>query len=157
MSDSILGPAQSMAAKGRAPAGSSDQALLREGDYWSILFDGQLVRLRDSKGMRYLAELLRRPGEPVAATILVTLSRRPAQPGRSDGRRARPTAAPRADTPREAERARLSVTKAIKSALVRVAFELPELGDHLEATIHRGYACRYTPDPRHRTIWDVVV
>jgi hypothetical protein len=34
----------------------------REGDYWSVSFDGRTVRVRDLKGMRYLARLLADPG-----------------------------------------------------------------------------------------------
>jgi tetratricopeptide (TPR) repeat protein len=34
----------------------------REGDYWSVIFDGHTVRVRDLKGMRYLARLLADPG-----------------------------------------------------------------------------------------------
>ncbi len=34
----------------------------REGDYWSLEFEGRTVRVRDLKGMRYLARLLAHPG-----------------------------------------------------------------------------------------------
>jgi tetratricopeptide (TPR) repeat protein len=34
----------------------------REGDYWTIGYDAKAFRLRDTKGLRYLAELLRSPG-----------------------------------------------------------------------------------------------
>ena len=34
----------------------------REGDYWSVIFDRHTVRVRDLKGMRYLARLLADPG-----------------------------------------------------------------------------------------------
>ena len=34
----------------------------REGDYWSVVFDGHTVRIRDVKGMRYLGRLLADPG-----------------------------------------------------------------------------------------------
>ncbi|MGH2968314.1 MAG: transcriptional regulator [Solirubrobacteraceae bacterium] len=33
----------------------------REGDYWSVVFEGRTVRVRDLKGMRYLARLLAHP------------------------------------------------------------------------------------------------
>lgn len=36
---------------------------LREGDYWTIEFQGRQGRVRDSKGLRYLARLLVRPGD----------------------------------------------------------------------------------------------
>jgi hypothetical protein len=47
------------------------------------------------------------------------------------------------------------VTKAIKAALEKIAERYPELGAHLSATIRRGYACAYLPDPRTRTDWEV--
>ena len=34
----------------------------REGDYWSVIYEGHTVRVRDLKGMRYLARLLADPG-----------------------------------------------------------------------------------------------
>ena len=34
----------------------------RDGDYWSVIFDGHTVHVRDLKGMRYLARLLAGPG-----------------------------------------------------------------------------------------------
>jgi len=43
----------------------------REGDYWSVLFDGRTVRVRDLKGMRYLAQLLAHPGREVHVLDLV--------------------------------------------------------------------------------------
>ena len=44
---------------------------LREGDYWSITFDGHTVRVRDLKGMRYLARLLVDPGREFHVLDLV--------------------------------------------------------------------------------------
>jgi hypothetical protein len=43
----------------------------REGDYWSVIFDGQTVRVRDLKGMRYLARLLADPGREYHVLDLV--------------------------------------------------------------------------------------
>lgn len=34
----------------------------RDGDYWTVEYDGSLVRLRDAKGLRHLARLLAEPG-----------------------------------------------------------------------------------------------
>ena len=42
-----------------------------EGDYWSVVFDGRTVRVRDLKGMRYLAQLLANPGREVHVLDLV--------------------------------------------------------------------------------------
>ena len=52
-----------------------------------------------------------------------------------------------------AERARVSVTRAIRSTLTRIAAQNPELGAHLEATIRTGTFCSYTPDPRAPIAW----
>ena len=111
-----------------------------EGDYWTIVFERQTVRLRDSKGMRYLAALLRRPGEAVHAAELHAAAR----PGG-------PKAVRLAPSP---EQARLAVTKGIKTALQRIVTANPELGAHLAATIRRGYQCRYLPDPRRPVVWE---
>ncbi len=43
----------------------------REGDYWSVTFDGHTVRVRDLKGMRYLARLLADPGREYHVLDLV--------------------------------------------------------------------------------------
>jgi tetratricopeptide (TPR) repeat protein len=43
----------------------------REGDYWSVVFDGHTVRVRDLKGMRYLARLLADPGREYHVLDLV--------------------------------------------------------------------------------------
>src|ERR687895_313731 len=43
----------------------------REGDYWSVLFEGRTVRVRDLKGMRYLARLLASPGREFHVLDLV--------------------------------------------------------------------------------------
>jgi hypothetical protein len=45
-------------------------------------------------------------------------------------------------------------TKAIKAALVKICEQHPALGQHLSATIRRGYSCTYTPDPRHPIHWE---
>jgi hypothetical protein len=112
-----------------------------EGDYWTIVFERKTVRLRSSKGLHYLAVLLRRPGEDVhvvdveAAALPVTVD--PAPPN-----------------VRSAEHARIAVTKGIKAALVRITAAHPELGAHLSATVRRGYRCRYLPDPRRPIRWE---
>ena len=43
-------------------AGPQGNAFRREGEYWTVAYEGSLVRLRDSKGLRYLATLLANPG-----------------------------------------------------------------------------------------------
>jgi hypothetical protein len=51
------------------------------------------------------------------------------------------------------ERARLSVTRAIRSAMSRLSGLDPQLGAHLDATIRTGTYCVYNPDPRVPVRW----
>jgi tetratricopeptide (TPR) repeat protein len=44
----------------------------REGEYWSIGFDGETIRLRDAKGLHYIARLIREPGREFHVLDLVT-------------------------------------------------------------------------------------
>ena len=50
---------------------ASVNAFRREGDYWSVIFEGHTVRVRDLKGMRYLARLLADPGREYHVLDLV--------------------------------------------------------------------------------------
>jgi tetratricopeptide (TPR) repeat protein len=43
----------------------------REGDYWTVVFEAQTVRVRDLKGMHYLARLLAAPGREYHVLDLV--------------------------------------------------------------------------------------
>ena len=52
-----------------------------------------------------------------------------------------------------AERARVSVTRAIRAALARIGDQNAALGAHLGATIRTGTFCSYTPDPRAPITW----
>ena len=52
------------------PAASAN-AFRREGDYWSVSFDGHTVHVRDLKGMHYLARLLAAPGREYHVMDLV--------------------------------------------------------------------------------------
>ena len=45
------------------------------------------------------------------------------------------------------ERARVSVTRAVRQAIVRVGEHHPELAEHLDRTIRTGTYCAYVPDP----------
>ena len=52
----------------------------REGDYWSVAFEARTVRMRDLKGMRYLARLLTDPEREFHVLDLVAAeAARPAQ------------------------------------------------------------------------------
>jgi hypothetical protein len=54
----------------------------------------------------------------------------------------------------DSERARVSVTKALRSALRRLEDQHPELGRHLSLAVHTGTFCAYDPDPRVPISWD---
>ena len=110
-----------------------------EGDYWRIVFDGKTILLRDSKGMRYLATLLRQPREQVHS---------------ADVHAAAKEGSSRGATTSSGEQARLAVTKGIKNALERIRTEHLTLGAHLDATVRRGYFCRYLPDPQLPIVWE---
>ncbi len=189
----------------------------REGEYWSIAFAGEAFRLKDVKGLHYLAHLLRHPGREFHVLDLAAAGQaasaggaRPS-PAREDGLhqarlsgtgpilderakaayRARlreleeelaeatswadPVRAAKARQERQfladelaaavglggrdraagspAERARVSITKAIKIALARIRAHSPALAGHLDATLHTGTFCCYTPDPRAPITW----
>ncbi len=53
-----------------------------------------------------------------------------------------------------AERARVSVTKAVKGAMRRIAEHHPALGAHLEHSVRTGTYCSYEPDPRNPPSWE---
>ncbi|MGH2752849.1 MAG: transcriptional regulator, partial [Actinomycetota bacterium] len=53
-----------------------------------------------------------------------------------------------------AEKARLNVTRSIRSALERIAENSSALGDHLSATVRTGTFCAYLPDPHHPIRWE---
>jgi hypothetical protein len=121
----------------RAPGTRHPPAVFRrDGEIWTVAFGGVLVRLQDMRGLWYVSRLLGRPGETLSATELV------ASASSQRGRVLTP------------ERARISVTKAIGSALVRIGAVHPVLGSHLAAAVRRGQRCSYTPDPRRPIRWD---
>jgi tetratricopeptide (TPR) repeat protein len=199
----------------KTPAPSANPAAFRrEGEYWSIAYEGGAFRLKDSKGLRYLARVLALPGREIHALDLVAGERgdghaaRTVEPGltpslgdageildaqaKAEYRRrldeledeaeealafGDTERAARAEEERDflvrelagaiglggrdrrmgspSERARVSVTRAIRSALARIREHSSALGDHLERTIHTGTYCSYTPDPRVPIDWRI--
>lgn len=193
---------------------AADPAMFhREGQYWTVAYEGEMARLRDLKGLRYVAALLASPGRDVHVLELAglpvgaTFEGDPdaAQLGRSrldgtdavldprakDAYRRRltelaedldearswndPERAARIEQeidaltteleravglggrdrgmPSPAERARVSVTKAIKSAVRTVSRDCPRLGRHLEASIRTGRFCSYAPLGKEPPPW----
>jgi hypothetical protein len=57
--------------EGPVRAATETNLFRREGDYWSVVFEGRTVRVRDLKGMRYLAQLLAHPGREFHVLDLV--------------------------------------------------------------------------------------
>lgn len=189
----------------------------REGEYWSVSFEGESFRLKDSKGLRYVAKLLARPGTEMFALDLVMADSGQAAPRPGARERAEaglevagpgdagemldatakaqykerleelreeleeaesfndPERAARArqemdflahelsaavglggrdrKAASDSERARVNVTRAIRSAIDRIAEHSPALGKHFEATVKTGTFCAYTPDPRMPSSW----
>ncbi len=148
------------------PRGRVDsQVFRREGEYWTIVYADTTCRLRDVKGLQYLASLLASPHAEVSALALehrvaelhrlgalelhgVGLSDPPKSvdpdavelgPGLHDAR----------------ERARVNVTRAIAAALKRIAQHHPLLGHHLNTTVRTGTFCAYRPDPRLPIEWSM--
>ena len=63
----------------------------REGDYWTVTFDGHTVHVRDLKGMHYLARLLADPGREYHVLDLVAAETGSVAP--ADNERTRPASA----------------------------------------------------------------
>jgi hypothetical protein len=169
----------------------------RTGDYWSLGHPAAPMRLRNSKGLRYLAKLLTDPGIEIAAAELAGANgalgdagpaldpaAKEAYRSRIEDLRAQVDEAERFhDTERAtrareeldavtrelagavglggrdrrsasaAERARVSVTKAIRTAIARIADHDAELGDHLTRSVRTGTFCVYDPPARDRIDW----
>jgi hypothetical protein len=51
------------------------------------------------------------------------------------------------------ERARASVTRAIRQAMTRIRQQHPSLGRHLDRTIRTGTYCSYLAEPREASGW----
>src|SRR5262249_58502496 len=46
-----------------APATTAARVFRREGNFWTVAWDDAIVRLKDNRGLQYLAQLLARPGQ----------------------------------------------------------------------------------------------
>jgi FHA domain len=196
----------------------------READYWTISYEGQVIRVRDSKGLQYIAELLRHPGVEFHVLDLVGVGAAGSERELEGPLRNAPSSelgmhvgrladagkvldsearaqykkrledlndelreaesfndVERAARAREeiefltqelagavglggrdrkaassAERARVSVTKAIKTAERRIAESHADLANYLSVTIRTGMFCSYLPDLGAPILWDSV-
>ena len=109
-----------------------------EGDYWTIVYEGSVVRLKDTKGMQYLDRLLRSPGREFPVTELMDAVGPGARPG---GQR---TAGHVDDL--AAERTRKAVCNRIRQAVARIGVAHIQLGLHLGNAVHTGSRCVYRPE-----------
>jgi tetratricopeptide (TPR) repeat protein len=207
------------AAAGDSAGVPAHQAIFRnDGDYWTIVYRGSVVRLRHGKGLTCLAYLLSHPESEIHAASLAAVMADKA--ARLDAARAHEAGAAAADlgdagpmldaqakveyrgrvqelraeaeearlrgdaaaasrieaemdfiaaelgravgiggrdrrAASAAERARLNVTKAIKSVIAKIAERNRLLGQHLTATVKTGTFCSYTPDPAARISWKI--
>ncbi|MEJ7893820.1 MAG: hypothetical protein WKF94_14395 [Solirubrobacteraceae bacterium] len=184
------------------------------GEYWTIAYFGDVFRMKDGKGLRYLAQLLANPGtqihvldiagarggdgaaaaEAAQADLRVsrlegagaaldaqakeTYQRRIAEldaeieqarafndpertalldqeraalmrelaPAVGLGGRDREQASP-------SERARVNITRSIRSSITRIEPSSPALAEHLTQTIRTGAFCAYLPGQGSRVDW----
>ena len=190
----------------------------RDGDYWTISYEGKVFRLKHLKGLDCLAYLLSHPATEVHSSgLAAVMNKLPSGDGpavldsQGDGGSAADLGdagpilddkaknsyrhrlmelreeleqakrigdlgrAERAEreidfvteelsravglggrdrrAASSVERARLSVTKAIKSVVAKISQYDRELGDHLSTTVRTGTFCSYKPDPRYPIVW----
>jgi hypothetical protein len=110
--------------------------LRREGDYWTVVYEATVVRLKDAKGLRYLEPLLRHPGRVFHVTELIDLVE---NGGVLRARSCR-------DDLAIIERARKAVTNRIRATIARVGAVHAGLGRHLDNAVRTGAQCNYRPD-----------
>jgi tetratricopeptide (TPR) repeat protein len=114
--------------------------LRRIGDLWTIEHAQRTLHLSDGRGVRFLARLLARPGEKLHSLDLVAAV--------DGGGRDRAAGS-------HGERARVNVTRAIRTTLKRIAGYDAALGHELQRTIRTGTFCVYNPDPQRPLTWRV--
>jgi tetratricopeptide (TPR) repeat protein len=195
------------------PDGRDRGVFRREGEYWSVAFSGEAFRLRDTKGLGYMASLLAQPGREIHVLDLVGVDSGERTANREEGlevsrlgdagdvldpearaayrRRLEELseeldeAASWNDPERSfrareemdfltkelagaeglggrsrrsasaSERARVNVTRAIRTAIAHVEENDPELGRHFDTSVRTGTFCSYAPDPRVPIDWQL--
>ena len=126
------------ATPGGSPQATTAQLFSLEGEYWTIACEGTVFRLRDGKGLRYLAHLLRNPGVEIPARQLLSITA-------AAGAAVSASSADEKGHP-AAERARSTVSKRIRGAVEKIEVYHPGLGSYLRVTIKTGHACSYVPE-----------
>jgi hypothetical protein len=69
-----------------AVAEAAGNLFRREGEYWTVAYEGAVVRLKDAKGLRHLARLLAQPGREFHTLDLEAADGQPGPPGARAGR-----------------------------------------------------------------------
>jgi tetratricopeptide (TPR) repeat protein len=83
----VVAGVQSLRTGGQdAPPEDAASTFRREGEYWTVAYDGTVVRLKDRKGLRHLARLLAHPGREFHAVDLEAADGRSAGPGPAEPR-----------------------------------------------------------------------
>jgi tetratricopeptide (TPR) repeat protein len=185
----------------RAPADDAVRhgAVYLDGRRWVVALDGRRVRVPNLIGMRYLADLLTRPGQPIPALTLASQGMAAGSPSpqellddetraayqaraqelagdlaeaEADNDLVRAERArieldalvdqleaatglggrPRAFTD-PTERARSSVSKAVKRAIDAIDDVSPEIAGALRTTVSCGVMCSYVPDVHSPVVW----
>ena len=73
-SDGVDGASQRVAGDAPPAAGAAGQNIFRrEGEFWTIVWNGKTIRLRDAKGLRYIAHLLAHPGAEIHVHDMITV------------------------------------------------------------------------------------
>jgi hypothetical protein len=189
-----------------APPAPRTGSFRRDGELWTLVFEGRTTRLSHMVGLSHLARLLAEPGREVHAADLAGAAyegqRDPGAPPAGDAgelldARARSEYGARLREAREeleeatrrndrgqmerlgeeiehlaaelsrgfglggrprragsaSERARLSVTRAIRYAIGRIGEHDPALAEHLRLGVRTGAFCVYSPSPRDPMSW----
>ncbi|MGB9378540.1 MAG: hypothetical protein WCB04_13615 [Mycobacteriales bacterium] len=199
-----------LAAGGRNGSAAVPSSLVRDGAYWTVRHGADSVRVRDSKGMRYLADLVAHPGLERHVFDLVDIAEGTPPEGGVDRRhlgdagelidsQAKAAYRRRLEELREemedaeacgneqrawqiqaeidalvaelgraiglggrdrraasaAEKARLNVTRAIRTAIGRIGEVQPALGRHLDRQVRTGLFCCYQPATATDVTWRV--
>ena len=140
-----------------APAADAGRVttLRRIGDVWMIDDGGGPLHISDGRGVRLLALLLARPGREVHSLELAAAVDRMSPPPPGGVRSGAQATGRDGEAGSHAERARVNVTRAIRSAIKRIAGYDPDLGAELAAAVRTGAFCAYEPDPRRPRHWRI--
>jgi hypothetical protein len=160
-----------------------ESLFLRQNDYWIVRYHGHTAFLKSTRGLRYLAVLLRNSGLYAGIPVLDARAKaeykcrlNELQQDLNEAERfndpLRRTEAQNEiqmitdrlasavglggrdrKTSSDAERARSAVTKCIRKAIQKIGDAIPSLGYHLAARIKTGYFCSYNPHPDRPVAW----